>query len=188
MTDYIIKILAIPGSVRTNSFNRGLLEGAKALNLPNFEIDIYDGIAELPIFSEDREGENLPVLVAELDAAIRNADAVLISTPEYNGSLPGGLKNLLDWGSRPRKDAAFNGKPVAVIGASPTPYGAARSVESTNRILNELRSVVLEQQLTVGGVFSHFDDSGELLSDDVKQSLESVLLGLRDLVTLSVAA
>ena len=133
-----LKILAVPGSVRASSFNRGLLVAARNIDPSEIEIEIYEGLGELPIFSQDLEGENMPARASELDRALRNADAVLIATPEYTGSIPGGLKNLLDWAARPFGNGAFQGKPTAIIGASPGQYGAARSVEMTKNILGAL--------------------------------------------------
>ncbi len=183
-----LKILAIPGSVRASSLNRGLLVAAKNVDPSEFEIEIYEGLAELPIFSQDLEGENTPAQASELDSALRNADAVLIATPEYNGSIPGGLKNLLDWGSRPVGKGAFQGKPTAIIGASPGQYGAARSVEMTTKILGALGATVLGQNLTVGGAMDRFDSNGTLLDEMVKRSLGEILTGLGDLARKAVAA
>ena len=188
MSDNKLKILAIPGSVRAASFNRGLLVAARDTDLPGFEIEIYDGIGDLPIFSQELEGENRPTLATELDTAVREADAVLISTPEYSGSIPGGLKNLLDWGSRPPGNGAFMGKPTAIIGASPGQYGAARSVEMTTKILAALGAIVLEQNLTVGRAMERFGPDGTLSDEMVRRSLEDVLTGLGDLARQAVAA
>lgn len=183
-----LKILAVPGSVRANSFNRALLVAAKNIDPSEFEIEIYEGLAELPIFSQDLEGENIPAQASELDRALRNADAVLIATPEYNGAIPGGLKNLLDWGSRPVGKGAFQGRPTAIIGTSPSPYGAARSVEMTAQILGALGATVLERKLTVGGAMDRFDSNGTLSDEMVKRSLEDVLTGLSELARQEVAA
>jgi len=188
MTDKKLKILAIPGSVRAASFNRGLLVAARDLDLPGFEIEIYDGIGDLPIFSQELEGENRPARATELDTAVREADAVLIATPEYSGSIPGGLKNLLDWGSRPSGNGAFMGKPTAIIGASPGQYGAARSVEMTAKILAALGAVVLERNLTVGRAMDRFDSDGTLSDEMVRRSLEDILAGLGDLARETLAA
>ena len=188
MTDKKLKILAIPGSVRAASFNRGLLVAARDLDLPGFEIEIYDGIGDLPIFSQELEGENRPARATELDTAVREADAVLIATPEYSGSIPGGLKNLLDWGSRPSGNGAFMGKPTAIIGASPGQYGAARSVEMTAKILAALGAVVLEQNLTVDRAMDRFDSDGTLSDEMVRRSLEDILAGLGDLARETLAA
>ena len=183
-----LKILAVPGSVRASSFNRGLLVAARNIDSSEFEIEIYEGLAELPIFSQDLEGENTPARASELDTALRNADAVLIATPEYSGSIPGGLKNLLDWGSRPFGNGAFQGKPTAIIGTSPGQYGAARSVEMTKNIVRGLGATVLERDLTVGSAMERFNSDGTLSDVIVKQALEDVLADLTDLARQAVAA
>ena len=183
-----LKILAVPGSVRASSFNRGLLVAARNIDPSEIEIEIFEGLGELPIFSQDLEGENMPARASELDRALRNADAVLIATPEYTGSIPGGLKNLLDWASRPVGNGAFQGKPTAIIGASPGQYGAARSVEMTTKIVGALGANVLERNLTVGRAMDRFDSDGTLSDEMVKRSLEDVLTGLSDLARRAVAA
>ncbi|MGY8881082.1 MAG: NADPH-dependent FMN reductase, partial [Dehalococcoidia bacterium] len=114
MTDPKLKILTISGSVRKDSVNSDLLRTARKISTDKFEFNSYENLANLPIFSQDLEGENIPDAAFELGKAVLETDAVLISTPEYNGSIPGGLKNLLDWGSRPYGQGAFNGKVVAV--------------------------------------------------------------------------
>ena len=173
-----LNILAISGSLREGSLNAALLKAAQEIAPDKFEIEIYDGLATLPIFSQDLEGSNLPAPVGDLDHSIRTADAVLISTPEYNGATPGGLKNLLDWGSRPRGNGALNGKPVAVIGASPSPYGAARSVDMTSNIVAASGGVVVERNFTLGGAPSRFNSDGILVDEVAKNSLVDVLDGL----------
>ena len=188
MFDRKLKILAIAGSVRKGSFNRALLETTKTIDPSRYEVEIYDGLARLPIFSQDLERENIPLQATELDSIVRNADAVLIATPEYNGSIPGGLKNLLDWGSRPYAHGAFKGMPTAVIGASPGRYGAARSVEMTTNILSAIGAVVLNRKLTVGGVVDRLGSDGQLTDETLKLSLGGILAGLGDLVRNSVAA
>ena len=183
-----LKILAVPGSVRASSFNRGLLVAARNIGQSEIEIEIYEGLGELPIFSQDLEGENMPARASELDRALRNADAVLIATPEYTGSIPGGLKNLLDWAARPFGNGAFQGKPTAIIGASPGQYGAARSVEMTTKIVGALGANVLERNLTVSRAMDRFDSDGTLSDEMVKRSLEDVLTGLSDLARRPVTA
>ena len=181
MFDSTPKILAIPGSVRAGSFNRELLEAAKQIAPSEYEIEIYDGLAHLPIFSRDLEGENIPQQALELDRAVRNADALLISTPEYNGSIPGGLKNLLDWGSRPHGNGSLLGKPTAVIGGSPGQYGAARAVEATAGVLRAAGAVVLERKLTVGRVSDRIDPDGRVTDEMLTRSLQDIISGLGDL-------
>src|SRR5438445_7949550 len=119
-----MRVLGIPGSLRQDSLNKALLRTA-AERLPGgVELETFDRLAEIPPFSEDAEAGPAPDAVRELREAIRAADAVLIATPEYNHSLPGQLKNALDWASRPAGQSALSGKPAAVIGASKSMFGA----------------------------------------------------------------
>jgi len=181
-----INVLAISGSARSASFNTALLFAASELTETGIDIEIYDGVSQLPIFSQELEGVNRPREVIELDEAIRRADAVLISTPEYNGSLPGGLKNFLDWGSRPYADGAFVGKPTAVIGASTGQYGGARAVQATAEILRHMGSNVLSGHLTVGTAQSKFNSAGVLRDEMTKKSLVEIVNRLRELSEVGV--
>src|SRR5919109_659858 len=115
-----MRVLAISGSLRRGSYSSGLLRAARELAPAGAEIELYDGLADLPIFNEDLE-ESPSQPVRDLRERIAAADALLIATPEYNGSVPGGLKNALDWASRPHGTAVLVSKPAAVIGSSPTP-------------------------------------------------------------------
>lgn len=112
-------LLGIAGSLRRGSLNRRLLVAARHELPPGISLRTWDGLAAVPPFDEDAEDGPEPVAVAELRAVIAAADGVLIATPEYNGSLPGQLKNALDWASRPYGAAALSGRPVGVVGAGP---------------------------------------------------------------------
>ena len=178
MSDRKLKVLAISGSVRSDSVNTALLETLKNVSSDNFIVEIYEHLAELPIFNQDLEGENIPDFVAELGRSVSEADAVLISTPEYNGAIPGGLKNLLDWGSRPWGKGAVSGKPVAVIGARPSEYGASRAVARTCTILEAMSATVINRKLTVGNAPDRVAVGGEIIDEMVAKSLSDVLEGL----------
>ncbi|MFL6375012.1 MAG: NADPH-dependent FMN reductase, partial [Pyrinomonadaceae bacterium] len=119
-----IRILGISGSLRTGSYNTAALRAAVELCPDGAEIEIYD-IGGFEPFNEDLE-PNPPEKVTEFKAAIRAADAILFSSPEYNYSVPGHLKNAIDWASRPYGDSAFDGKPALIIGCSPGAIGTAR--------------------------------------------------------------
>ena len=118
-----MRILGIAGSLRRGSHNRVLLRAASAMLPPGAQLVTWDGLAGLPPFNEDREAAP-PAPVRALVAEIARADALLIATPEYNASIPGALKNALDWASRPFPENALRRKPCAVIGASTGPFGA----------------------------------------------------------------
>jgi len=142
-----MEILGIAGSVRDGSYNRQLLRLAGE-NLPDgVDFAVWEGLADLPVYSEDGDGGSLSL--AGFRSAVADADAVLIATPEYNGSIPGGLKNALDWGSRPRDTAVFRGKPVAVISASPGSFGGIWAAAETKKILGLMGSRVVDAELSL---------------------------------------
>jgi len=111
-----IKVLAFAGSLRKESYNKALIETSKELASENVEIEVFD-LAPIPLFNQDLE-QNMPESVKEFKRRIREADAILIATPEYNRSVPGVLKNAIDWASRPSNDNSFDDKPVALMGAT----------------------------------------------------------------------
>jgi chromate reductase, NAD(P)H dehydrogenase (quinone) len=173
-----VTIAGIPGSLRQDSFNRRLLQAA-AQELPaGVELKVWNGLAHVPAFNEDVEHEPAPAAVAELRHLIETADALLIATPEYNGSIPGQLKNALDWASRPRGDAALEGKRVATMSASPTPYGAAWAQENLRKVLNIIGCDVTGGELTVPQAFRQFDDDGVLLDQELRYRLGALVTEL----------
>lgn len=144
-----MKILGIVGSLRSDSVNARLLQLA-AEGLPDgVEMAVWEGLREVPPFDEDTE-ETPSVAVAGLRSAVASADAILIATPEYNGSIPGTLKNALDWGSRPGATNVFRGKPTAVIGASPGAFGGVWAHEETRKILGIMGARVVGAGLSLG--------------------------------------
>jgi len=144
-----MKLLGIAGSLRAGSYNRELLQLA-ADNLPGgVEYAVWDGLRDLPAFDEDEENTS-SFAVGAFRSAVADADAVLIVTPEYNGSIPGALKNALDWGSRPRDTAVFRGKPVAAIGASIGSFGGVWAHAETRKILGLMGARVVDAELSLG--------------------------------------
>jgi chromate reductase len=119
----VTRILGISGSLRRDSHNTNLLRAAAQASCPDVELELYDGLKEVPPFDEDDEIHARPVSVARLNAAIANADAVLFATPAYNASIPGHLKNAIDWISRPVATNSLRNKPVLVVGASIGAFG-----------------------------------------------------------------
>lgn len=155
-----MRILGIAGSLRAGSFNRQLLQLA-AENLPDgVELAVWDGLREVPAFDEDEEG-SASFAVAGFRSAVSAADAVLIVTPEYNGSIPGALKNALDWGSRPRDTAAFRGKPVAAIGASTGSFGGVWAHAETRKVLGLMGARVVDAELSLGKAAERLADPDE---------------------------
>jgi chromate reductase len=170
-----VRILALSGSLRRGSHNTLLLRAAAELAAPGDEVVLWTGIGELPHFSEDADVEPAPAPVAAFRAAVLAADAVLISTPEYNHSIPGTLKNALDWASRPIATNAFRDKPVAVIGASAGIFGAVWAQAELRKVLAAMGARVSDVELGVGQAETRFDDEGRLVDDGARDQLRVVL-------------
>jgi chromate reductase len=149
-----MRVLGIAGSLRRDSHNGALLRAAAERLPAGAELVPYERLGEIPPYDEDVELEGVPEPVTDLRAAIRSADAVLIATPEYNHSIPGQLKNALDWVSRPAGQSALNGKPAAAIGASTGMFGAVWAQAELRKVLGALGGRVLEAELPV----SHAQD------------------------------
>jgi chromate reductase len=181
-----LRVLAISGSLRRGSYSTGILRAAQEDAHDGIAVELYDGLDRIPAFNQDLEHAP-PEPVRELNALIEAADALLIATPEYNGSVPGVLKNALDWASRPHREAALTGKPVAVIGSSPSPFGAAWAQEHLRRALALSGAVVLEDELKVGRVDERFLD-GELADRGTREEIVEVVSNLAELATASALA
>ncbi|MCH7593262.1 MAG: NAD(P)H-dependent oxidoreductase [Chloroflexi bacterium] len=166
-----INILAIPGSLRPNSINRGLLEAVREVAPVGVQVQIYGGYAELPVFTEPLDNGPEPESVRELREQIRDADALLFATPEYNGSVPGGLKNAIDWASRPYGNSPLAGKPALVVGASPSPNGARWAQADLRRILGVAGADVIDSELAVGRAPELFDADGQLTDPSTREAL-----------------
>jgi chromate reductase len=172
-----MRILGISGSVRRGSHNRRLLRAAGNSLPPGVELVEWETVAGLPIFDEDLE-LTPPESVAEFLDAIEEADGILIATPEYNASVPGGLKNALDWASRPFPDNVLRDKPSAVIGASTGLFGAVWSQAEVRKALNASGAHVLESELPVGLADSAFEDDDTLADPELAARLRDVLTDL----------
>src|SRR4051794_7060570 len=172
-----MRILGIAGSVRRGSHNRRLLRAAGDTLPSGVELVEWDGLAGLPIFDEDLETDP-PASVQELFDAIEEADALVIATPEYNASLPGGLKNALDWASRPFPDNVLRDKPMAVIGASTGLFGAVWAQAEVRKALKASGARVIENELPVGMADSAFADDGSLLDPELTARLRDVMADL----------
>ncbi len=144
-----MQILAIPGSLRPESVNRQLLHLAAASLPDGVELAVWEGLRDVPPYDESTE-DGTSLAVAGFRSVVSKADALLIATPEYNGSIPGALKNALDWGSRPMATNAFRGKPVAVIGASPGAFGGLWAHAETRKVLGIMGARVVAAELSLG--------------------------------------
>jgi chromate reductase, NAD(P)H dehydrogenase (quinone) len=138
-----MRILGIPGSLRSGSFNRALLRAVIELAPAEMKVEIFEGLGEVPPFNQDMEAKGEPQPVLDLKQAISAADALLIATPEYNYSNPGVLKNALDWASRPPRDSPLSGKPVGLMGASGGGSGTMRSQLALRQVFVSTGCLVL---------------------------------------------
>jgi chromate reductase, NAD(P)H dehydrogenase (quinone) len=171
-----MRILAISGSLRAASYNTALLRAAAELAPEDVTIELYEGLGELPHYSEDTDGELTPPQAARLREAIAGADAVVIATPEYNTTMPSQVKGIVDWGSRPdRQSAALWGKPVLVIGASVTDYGAMWAQDHLRKALGIAGARVLEGDLPVARAHERFDAEGRLVDPETRARLAELL-------------
>jgi chromate reductase len=173
-----MRVLGISGSLRRGSLNSALLRAA-AERLPGgTELVEFDRLGEVPPYDEDVELEATPVVVEELRQAVRNADAVLIATPEYNHSIPGQLKNALDWVSRPAGKSALNGKPAAVIGASTGMFGAVWAQAELRKVLAAMGGRVIEAELPIGRAKNQLAGNRLELSPQQSEQLDEILAQL----------
>jgi chromate reductase, NAD(P)H dehydrogenase (quinone) len=173
-----VRILAISGGLRRDSHNTMLLRAARELLGPGDTLELWEGLREVPPYDQDDDVEPAPAAVAGLRAAVASADAVLVSTPEYNHSIPGALKNALDWASRPFADNAFRNKPVAVIGSSTGLFGAVWAQAEARKVLTAMGARVTDVEIAVGRAAERFDDDGRLIDDEVREQLADALTTL----------
>lgn len=155
-----MRVLAVSGSLRADSYNTRLLEAAAAAAPAGVEVELLDPalVADLPLYDQDLEDEGAPASVDLLREAWAGADAILFATPEYNGSVPGGLKNAIDWASRPKFDAALTNKTVGVIGASTGQFGAMWAQQDLRKILGIAGARVVGDGLPVARAHEGFPD------------------------------
>jgi chromate reductase len=178
-----MRILAVSGSLRESSFNTSLLRAALEAAPDGVELELWEGLGELPLYDEDLEADT-PESVRRLRDAWGAADANLFSTPEYNGSVPGGLKNAIDWASRPKLEAVLRNKPVAVVGASTGQFGALWAQQDLKRLLGIAGARVVGTEIPVSRAHERFDAEGRLLDSEV---FEQLRLHLTTLASEAVA-
>jgi chromate reductase, NAD(P)H dehydrogenase (quinone) len=183
-----MKVLAISGSLRAGSHNRQLLLAAADLAPAGVDVELWDGLKAVPPYDEDDDTGEAPAAVAQLRAAIAGADAVLIATPEYNSSVPGQLKNALDWASRPLETNVLRNKPVAVVGASKGAFGAVWAQAELRKVLAATGARVADAEIAVGHADRHFDAAGRLLDEEMRAQLREVVDALLALVASRMGA
>lgn len=170
-----MRVLAISGSLRSGSHNTMLLRAAGELLAPSDELVLWEGLRDVPPYDEDDDREPANAAVAALREALASADAVLIATPEYNSSIPGALKNALDWASRPIATNVFRNKPVGVIGSSVGMFGAVWAQADLRKVLAAMGARVAEIEVAVGNAGQEFDADGRLTDETIRTELEEAL-------------
>ena len=172
-----MRILAVSGSLRAGSHNTAVLHAAVEAAPEGVEVELADPalLADLPLYDQDLDGDAAPMSVERLREAWGAADAILFATPEFNGSVPGGLKNAVDWASRPRLEAALTNKTVAVIGASTGQFGAMWAQADLRKILGIAGARVVGDELPVTRVHEKLDAEGRLLDAELFERLRLVL-------------
>ena len=171
-----IRVAGIPGSLREGSLNKALLRAAVELAPAAMEIEIYTGLGDIPPYNEDVFTKGDPEPVAVMKAAISQADAILISTPEYNYGVPGVLKNAIDWASRPAGKSVLNRKPAAIMGCSPGLGGTIRAQHALRQTFVFTETyVMLQPEIKIPSAAPLFDPSGRLTDENTRQHLKKFL-------------
>ena len=184
-----MRVLGITGSLRRDSHNTQLLRRAAELLPPSAELDVYAGLKAIPPYDADDDNPEHPhAVVAHLRKAIADADAILIATPEYNGSIPGVLKNAIDWISRPAGHSVLRYKPVAVIGTSTGQFGGVWAQAELRKVLGIIGARVIERDLPVARADAAFDEAGRLVDPQLEHELTEILTELVYEADITLAA
>ncbi|HSC93073.1 MAG TPA: NADPH-dependent FMN reductase [Gaiellaceae bacterium] len=170
-----MKVLGVSGSLRRDSHNTHLLLEAAELLDPTVDFASYERLRDVPPYDEDDDVGDGPAGAAHFRAALADADAVLFATPEYNSSVPGQLKNALDWASRPLATNPLRNVPVAVIGASNGAFGAVWAQAELRKVLAALGARVVGEEVPVGRAQARLDEQGRLLDDELAGRVEALL-------------
>jgi chromate reductase, NAD(P)H dehydrogenase (quinone) len=175
-----MRVLGISGSLRRDSYNTALLRHAgDLLEAEGAEFEIYHGLRDIPPYDEDCDTEDVPEAVSRIRETVRDADALFFVTPEYNSSIPGALKNALDWLSRPFATNPLRYKPVAVIGASSGVFGAVWAQAELRKVLGAIGARVVEGEVAVGAAGERFEN-GRLNEPNLEQEVRAVVITLLD--------
>jgi chromate reductase, NAD(P)H dehydrogenase (quinone) len=185
-----MRVLGISGSLRRDSYNTKLLRAAgEIVEEQGAEFEVFDGLKAIPPYDEDDDVGNGPAAVARLREAIAGADALLFATPEYNSSIPGVLKNAIDWASRPPATTPLRNKPVVVIGASTGMFGAVWAQAELRKVLAATGARVTEVELALGHAHEHLDLAGHLADPTQEEALrDSVRVLIGELENAEVGA
>jgi chromate reductase len=183
-----MKVLAVSGSLRSGSYNTRLLEAARELLPAGVRLELFDGLKAVPPYDEEDDVQPAPPAVARFRDAIAGADALLFATPEYNSSVPGQLKNALDWASRPLATNVLRNKPVAVVGASAGAFGAVWAQAELRKVLAATGARVIEGEVAVGHAAQRFDEQGRLIDENLREELGEVVETLADSARARVLA
>lgn len=171
-----LSVLAIAGSLRRDSWNKRLLQAAAESSPPGMAVRVYENLAAVPLFNEDLESIDGPEAVLRLRREVEAADGLLVATPEYNQSLPGVLKNAIDWLSRPDGESVLTGKPVAILGATPGAWGTRLAQSALRHVLAAVESRVLPSPaLYLRDAARLFDAEGRLLDAPTRERLNGLL-------------
>ena len=170
-----MRVLAISGSLRSESNSTALLRALREEAPEGVDVEVWQGLKEIPPYDADDDVAPGPDAVEAFRELIREVDAVFFATPEYNSSVPGALKNALDWASRPLATNAFRNKPVAVIGSSAGAFGGVWAAAELRKVLAAMSARVTEAELTVGHAHEKFGDDGLLADDEVREGLREAL-------------
>src|SRR5512133_3509325 len=174
-----MRVLGISGSLRRDSHNTTLLRAAgRLVEEQGAEFQVFDGLRAIPPYDEDDDLGNGPAAVARLREAIADADALLFATPEYNSSIPGQLKNAIDWASRPLATNPLRNKPVAVVGASTGAFGAVWAQAELRKVLAATGARMVDGEVAVGHAPTRFDEDGRLTDDGIREQLQEVMSAL----------
>ena len=183
-----MRVLAISGSLRADSNNTGLLRALREEAPAGIDVELWNGLKAIPPYDADDDVVPGPADVEAFRELVREVDAVFFATPEYNSSIPGQLKNALDWGSRPLATNSFRNKPVAVISSSAGAFGGVWAAAELRKVLGAMGARVIEAELAVGHAAEKFDEHGRLADEDVRQGLREALATLVAEVPTAVAA
>jgi chromate reductase, NAD(P)H dehydrogenase (quinone) len=182
-----MRVLGISGSLRRDSYNSGLLRAAADLLPSGAELEVFEGLKAIPPYDADDDVDPAPDSVVALRDAIAGADAVLVATPEYNASIPGVLKNALDWASRPHATNVLRGKPAAVVGASTGMFGAVWAQAETRKVLSTIGARVVDAELPVAEGAERFDAFGNLADVEVEEQYGEILGALVEAAEIRAA-